>query len=379
MANFLNIHVLQTLPPSLVNRDQSGAPKTAIFGGVSRQRISSQSLKRAVREDMADRFDDIDMGSRTRRPLELVGNRIQDITAERGEKWDLEKTIEAVTRFFKTAGFTVKPVDKKNDDEDELDDGPLYPRLSYALFLSEPQVTAAAEFIVDTDGQARTKDGKKINKKETRRWLKAHNGVPMSLFGRMIADLPEYNVDASVQVAHALGVHPIVPEVDFYTTVDDHNRATNESGGSMMGDIEFASSTFYRYAGVNLDELGSNLGDADLAPRVAAAFADSFITTLPSAKANSFAHYSLPELVYVTVDNRPITLVGAFESPIMDDARTRRQSTENALVSEVERLRDGFGITPRAAWSIGSESESLGETISLPDLTSALESHLTQK
>ena len=73
MANFLNIHVLQTLPPSLVNRDQSGAPKTAIFGGVSRQRISSQSLKRAVREDMADRFDDIDMGSRTRRPLELVG------------------------------------------------------------------------------------------------------------------------------------------------------------------------------------------------------------------------------------------------------------------------------------------------------------------
>ena len=83
--------------------------------------------------------------------------------------------------------------------------------------------------------------------------------------------------------------------------------------------------------------------------------------------------------MYVTVDNRPITLVGAFENPIMDDARTRRQSTENALVSEVERLRDGFGITPRAAWSIGSESESLGETISLPDLTSALESHLTQK
>ena len=47
---FVDIHAIQSLPPSNVNRDDTGSPKTAIYGGVRRSRVSSQSWKRAIRQ-----------------------------------------------------------------------------------------------------------------------------------------------------------------------------------------------------------------------------------------------------------------------------------------------------------------------------------------
>ena len=49
MSRFLQLHLLTFFPPANLNRDDLGRPKTAIVGGVTRLRLSSQALKRAWR------------------------------------------------------------------------------------------------------------------------------------------------------------------------------------------------------------------------------------------------------------------------------------------------------------------------------------------
>lgn len=50
---YVDIHVLQTVPSSNINRDDTGAPKTAVYGGTTRSRVSSQSWKKAIREGLS--------------------------------------------------------------------------------------------------------------------------------------------------------------------------------------------------------------------------------------------------------------------------------------------------------------------------------------
>ena len=42
---YVDFHVLQTVPPSCINRDDTGSPKTAIYGGVTRARVSSPGVE----------------------------------------------------------------------------------------------------------------------------------------------------------------------------------------------------------------------------------------------------------------------------------------------------------------------------------------------
>src|SRR5215471_2776044 len=69
----IELHILQSFPVSCLNRDDVGAPKTATFGGVTRARISSQCLKRAIRELAQEISPTLFDGKRSRliiRPLE---------------------------------------------------------------------------------------------------------------------------------------------------------------------------------------------------------------------------------------------------------------------------------------------------------------------
>ena len=77
---YLDMHIIQTVPPSCVNRDDTGSPKTAIYGGTTRARVSSQAWKSAMRKMFRDElFVPEKLGSRTKLVLDMVEKEILNI------------------------------------------------------------------------------------------------------------------------------------------------------------------------------------------------------------------------------------------------------------------------------------------------------------
>lgn len=342
MSLVLDIHALHTLPPSNINRDDTGAPKSAVFGGVPRHRVSSQSWKRAIRRDFETTLGADQVGYRTKRVADLVATRIQELTEESGEEWDRERADAAAKNLF--AGAGIKLTDPKLR-EGEVKRGA---ETGYLLFLSPRQIDNAARKMVETDGA-------KPSKKEAQALLDDAHSIDIAMFGRMVADAPDYNVDAAVQVAHAIGIHESEPEFDYYTAVDDIVEDREETGAGMIGTMQMTSSTLYRFATVDMRSLQDNLGDAGAAVESTTAFVNSFITSLPSGKQNSYAHNTVPELVYITVrDTRSLSLVNAFENPVrVEDGTSRREEGARLLASESEQLAANYGFVPVAAFVLG--------------------------
>lgn len=345
MSLIIDIHALHTLPPSLINRDDTGAPKSAVYGGVPRQRVSSQAWKRAIRKDFEDNFDPASVGFRTKHVAELVTRKIQEIG---GEAWDEERAVTEVTQAFKTVKIKLTEPKPKPTEEGEDEAPRQFPETGYLLFLSPRQINNLAQAIVDADGE-------KLRKDEIKKHLNQNHSVDLAMFGRMVADDPAYNVDASVQVAHAIGIHESEPEFDFFTAVDDVVEDRDEVGAGMMGTVQMMSSTLYRYATIDVESLAENLGDRQATVASSIAFLRSFITSLPTGKQNTFAHNTLPELVYVTVrEDRSISLVNAFENPIHADSESgRRLAGAKALAAEESSIESAYGFVPKAAFVIG--------------------------
>ncbi|MCT2287688.1 type I-E CRISPR-associated protein Cas7/Cse4/CasC [Corynebacterium sanguinis] len=350
MSLVIDVHALQTIPPSLINRDDTGAPKSAIFGGVPRQRVSSQSWKRAIRRYFNECGSAESIGARSTRMPEKIARLVQKKAG-----WDEATSIVRTCELFKAAGIktaVVKP--KKSDEEGVETEASQYPRTGYLLFLSPHQVEKAADLIIATDGG-------KIEKKAAKEALNGDNSVDVAMFGRMVADDASFNVDAAVQVAHALGIHASSPEFDYFTAVDDLAAEGQETGAGMIGTVQMMSSTLYRYASVNVDGLEENLGSAEAAREAAVHFIDAFAKSLPTGKLNTFANQTLPELVYVAVrDTRPVSLVNAFEEPIeTGSASGRRQAAAQALADEESQIEKAYGFVPVAAFvaSLGDLSE----------------------
>ncbi|MDO5645751.1 MAG: type I-E CRISPR-associated protein Cas7/Cse4/CasC [Dermabacter sp.] len=341
MTLVLDIHALQTLPPSNINRDDTGAPKSAIFGGVPRQRVSSQSWKRAIRQDFEDTLGAEAVGYRTKHVADLIEKEIIALTEANGEAWEAERAQAATKNLFSVAGIKLTDVPAKEDT-------PAHAVTGYLLFLSPRQIANAARALVESDGA-------KPSKKEARALLDQEHSIDIAMFGRMVADAPDYNVDASVQVAHAIGIHESEPEFDYYTAVDDVVEDREETGAGMIGTMQMMSSTLYRFATVNLDALEANLGDHHATVEAALAFVRSFITSLPTGKQNSYAHNTVPELVYVAVrDTRSLSLVTAFEEPVRaSDGASRRLEGATRLAKEATALENDYGFTPKAAFVIG--------------------------
>ncbi|GAB3622655.1 type I-E CRISPR-associated protein Cas7/Cse4/CasC [Mariniluteicoccus endophyticus] len=308
MTTYLEIHAIQNVPPANMNRDDTGAPKTATYGGVVRGRVSSQSWKRAMREAFNRDLDPMDVGRRSKQVVRLM---MDAIVRRRPE---LEERAEALA----TAAFEVaklKPSKAKKGDAAVAEMG-------YLLFLSQRQIEAVADVIV---ANADAGDDKALRAALTaakvRDLFDTQHSVDIALFGRMVADAPDLNVDAACQVAHALGVHEVVPEYDYFTAVDDVVREAEETGAGMIGTVEFFSSTFYRYAVVNLDQLQTNLGDDKAVGLALQAFVKAFVESMPTGKQNTFANGTRPSAVMVTIGSgQPASLVGAFEEPVKDSA-----------------------------------------------------------
>jgi len=370
MSLIVDIHALQTIPPSLINRDDTGAPKSAVFGGTPRQRVSSQSWKRAIRKFFEDNFDPEQIGDRSKRLPEKIARKLEDAGLEQAE------AISRTEQLFKAAKIktSVQKISKK-DIENGVEANP-YPETGYLLFLSQHQIDRAVSELLERNGE-------NLKKNEAEEILDTRHSVDMSMFGRMVADDAAYNVDASVQVAHALGIHASAPEFDFFTAVDDLAEEGEETGAGMLGTVQMMSSTLYRYATVNVDSLAENLDSRENAFQATEQFIDAFIKSIPTGKINTFANQTLPELVYITVrDSRPISLVNAFESPVeATESASRREVGAQKLAEEAHDIETVYGFAPRAAFVLGigeltKPFQNLAETITLPDLKNKISDEL---
>lgn len=308
---YVDINVLQTVPASNINRDDSGSPKTAVYGGVVRSRVSSQSWKRAIRLAFKRESDGAEWlnSHRTKKAAQLLAKKLQEKDPNLNEDTSLNKAVEV----FKAAGVKTSK-DKKSG---EMLTGAL-------LLISNGQLDKLADYATDHD---------ELDKKKLKKILTGDQSLDLALFGRMVADDPELNVDASSQVAHAISTHEIVPEFDYYTALDD-DQASDNSGSAMIGTIEYNSSTLYRYANVNVNELVNNIG-TDLAVKGIELFIKDFVMTMPNGKQNTFANKTLPQYVMVTIrKDTPVNLVSAFEEPV--------KSRNGYVEASIKRLEEEY-------------------------------------
>ena len=337
MSTYVDIHIIQSLPPSCVNRDDSGSPKSAVYGGVRRLRVSSQSWKRATRLYFNDLLDAKDVGVRTKRVVEVLAERITEDAPELAG--DAAALAEGV---FKAARIKLSPPRGKKDAPQES---------GYLLFLSTSQIARLAGLAI-----ASARDGGALDAKTVKRIFKEAHAVDIALFGRMVADDTDLNVDAACQVAHAISTHAAENEYDFFTAVDDDKSRSEEedAGAGMMGTVEFSSATMYRYATVNLDMLVENLGDGDAALRALEVFIKGFCLSMPTGKQNTFANRTLPEAVVVSVrDDQPVSLVGAFEKPIRtNEADGYLARSVGALAEHARAIEDNYGLKPLAGFVV---------------------------
>jgi CRISPR system Cascade subunit CasC len=327
----LEVHILQTVAPCNLNRDDMGSPKDALFGGFRRARISSQAQKRAVRVAFKDwlLLSEEERAVRTKRLVEEL------LRSRRLEGVEEGLARRAVENALNALGFGVK-------------EG----RTEYLFFLGNRELDALAKKIRENletlSGEVKDKKKAKVPnglKKALEPVLDGGKAVDLALFGRMLADRPELGKDAAAQVAHALSTHKVDRQIDFYTAVDDLNPK-EETGAEMMGYVEFYSATLYRYAVVDLEKLLENLqGNEDLAIKGALAFLEAFVRTLPSGKQNSFAAHNPPLFVaFRAGEGMPRNLATAFERPIRprEDVPLSRLSAE-ALMKEWARFDQVYG------------------------------------
>ena len=341
---YIDFHIIQTVPPSCVNRDDTGRPKTAVYGGANRARVSSQAWKHAMRSMFTDIFSEEQIGFRTKYAVSLIAAELKKngLTDEKAEKI----AVEALTK----AG--VKVNEKKANTTGAL------------FFISSTQAKALAELAA-----AGEKDAKAFKDA-----LKAFPSVDIALFGRMVADDNNLNIDASAQVAHAISTHAIQNEYDYFTAVDDYKQ-DDHSGAGHLGTMEFNSATLYRYATVNVNELSKNVGeDAAIAVR---GFAEAMIRSMPTGKQNSYANGTLPDLVYVTVrTDQPVNLCGAFEKPLSSSDGYVKKSVE-ALFSYAASVYEDYCDAPVKSFVVGTDAVCGAEKVNLNTLLDAIEKAVT--
>jgi CRISPR system Cascade subunit CasC len=380
MKTLVEIHVLQNFAPSNLNRDDTGAPKDAFFGGTRRGRVSSQCGKRALRHYFGEKMRDgvfsaDDLAVRTKR----VYQAIVDALAGRRDAAEARAKAETALSYVKIS---------KAKDADKT---------QYLLFLGRREIAALADAIDqywDSIGEAeepQAEDGagkkKAKSKKDTARSAPKHvkdqietifNGgkaLDVALFGRMLADMPEKNQHAACQVAHAISTHAVEREFDFYTAVDDL-KPEDTAGADMMGTVEFNSACYYRYAVVDWEKLVANLqGDADLAANGLRVFLQGFVLAEPTGKQNSFAAHNPPEFVAVSVcrNAAPRNFANAFETAIRakpGESLTRKSA--EALATKASLLETAYprmgqtfvlNVAQAEAGSLGTDKASLDDIL----------------
>jgi CRISPR system Cascade subunit CasC len=349
----IEIHILQNFAPSNLNRDDTGSPKDAEFGGHRRARISSQCQKRAER---------LYFQKQELIPAENCAERTKRLVRQTADR--LEKDGKDRAAAERAATVAVKAVLPKTAAENGSE-----AKTPYLLFLGRDEIRRFTELVKKhfdvlaaplpeqaQPAQAEAPDRRRGRgrtaapatresalpegfAKAAKELLDGGKAADLALFGRMLADMPEQSIDAACQVAHALSTNRIHHvEMDYYTAVDDL-KPEDKTGADMIGTVEFNSSCFYRYANLDIEQLTTNLqGDSELAKKAVAAFLQAFIHAIPTGKQNTFAAHNPPSLVFAIVrDGQPVSLANAFIKPVTP------QSEESLIGKSIEALDDFYG------------------------------------
>lgn len=325
MNKFVQLHLLTSYPPANLNRDDLGRPKTAMMGGANRLRVSSQSLKRAWRT--SDTFQQAltdHVGTRTKE----MGVRVYQALIEKGVKdkyaKDWAKAIAGVFGKLKSAKKS------KNDDESG---GSIELEIEQLAHFSPEEQQAIDQLVLElaASGEAPSDTQLALLREQ-------HTAADIALFGRMLAASPKFNTEAAAQVAHAISVHKVTVEDDFFTAVDDLNNGDEDVGAGHMGETEFAAGLFYLYVCVDRELLVENLsGDQALADQTLAALIRSAATVAPTGKQNSFASRARASYIRCECGNtQPRSLSVAFLKP------TSGQNMLTEAIKALEKTRENM-------------------------------------
>lgn len=367
----IEVHMLQNHAPSNLNRDDTGSPKEAVFGGYKRARISSQCLKRSIRRSEVFQGQlEGKLANRTRRLPELVRASLTKASLS-DEMADIGAS--------KASGFgTEKGAEQKKNQSGHF-------RTAQTMFLTDADVEAVCKVIADAASSASdAKSFEKVSAKDLQKQAEDNGFRPISvdvgLFGRMVTSEAFVDVEASSQFAHAISTHKIDHEFDYYTAVDDLERAADDEAGAgadMIGDVEFNSACYYKYFNIHVDGLVDNLTgkafdknrkisaeDDSNARKTAAKAARTLIEAAcritPSGKQNSFAAHQLPSLVWVEIrnENLPVSYANAFCSPVDPKSREGLENeSANSLKQECEALAEMYGLQARKRLLLAKNGE----------------------
>ncbi len=319
MSRFLQLHLLTSYPPANLNRDDLGRPKTAKMGGSDRLRVSSQSLKRTWRtSDLFQRALAGHVGTRTK----MLGLQVFDALNRGGvgEKKAKQWAQAIADQFGKL----------KKDEKDKPLSGLEIEQLVH--------ISPAEQQAVDALVQVLLTEQREPEKEELDLLRQEEMAADIALFGRMLASKPAFNIDAACQVAHAISVHPVTIEDDYFTAVDDLNTGNEDAGAAHIGETGFAAGLFYSYICINKELLIENLnGNEALAGQVMAALVEVATKVAPQGKQNSFGSRAYASYVLAeTGDQQPRSLSVAFLKPIGG------QDYQTAAIEQLQRQQKNF-------------------------------------
>nr|WP_255511237.1 type I-E CRISPR-associated protein Cas7/Cse4/CasC [Zobellella iuensis] len=322
------MHLLTSYAPSNLNRDDLGRPKTARMGGTERLRVSSQSLKRNWRiSELFEQALGEHIGTRTKRLGIEVFNQLTELgVAEKQAKaWSAE-----------IAGVFGK--NKKDSLEIEQ------------LAHISPEEMQAVNQLVKTLAE----ENRAPEKEDLALLRRNATAVDIAMFGRMLASSPEFNCEAACQVAHAISVHGVAVEEDYFTAVDDLNRGDTDLGASHIGEAAFAAALFYSYICIDKELLVNNLGgDLALADKAIAALVEASVKVSPKGKQNSFASRAYSSYVLAEKgEQQPRSLSVAFLKPIAGE--NQAEDAVRALQRQVENFDKVYGACADARYAVNA-------------------------
>ncbi|MDO4671129.1 MAG: type I-E CRISPR-associated protein Cas7/Cse4/CasC [Aerococcus sp.] len=347
---FVEVHALQSVPPSCINRDDMGSPKTALYGGATRARVSSQSWKHAMRVMFTEEFPEEQLGVRTKKLEDIVKNRLEE--GDNSESQLYLKIIKKVIPDNNVLMFIGKTaidelVNKYSDIMDK-----------YNSYLNDM-----------TKKKAQEKAAEEIVKV-----IKSNGSIDISLFGRMVANTPQLNVDACAQVAHAISTHAVENQFDYFTALDDVMDSDN-AGAAHLDTAEFNSSTLYRYTTVAIHDFNSKIKSIDSIDLgyIVKKYVEAFIKSMPTGKQNSYANRTLPSTVLVTFrTDQPINLVGAFEKPVVSDRGYMEESVER-LANQYKNYSSMFGSPEKSLLLSQSSNEKFDQVTDVENFDKLLD------
>ena len=385
--NFVNFHVLISHSPSNLNRDDMGMQKTAIFGGVKRTRISSQSLKRAIRKSEYYCQHLGQPSIRTRELSQLI-DKMKEELKNKYDKETIEFAMKCLCSSDKKKDKNQNQEEKSKDEKEKENDKEDSKTSGAVIAWANSEIEFICKQIQNTEVNSKEiskEKKKKVNNKKSDEELKVlvyqskiksklknykeqlnqaiSKSTDIALSGRMTTSGIMTPVDGSLAVAHAITTHSVDSEIDWFTAVDDlkQEEDSEDKGSAHLDTTEFSSGVFYRYASLNLTQLQENLGNENNrseALEIASHVLHLLATVTPSAKQTSFAAHNLADFALVSLSHQPLSFANAFEIPVKLKHGLLKPSVYKLLKYQQE-IKDAYGLKedPTAFYSVQSFSK----------------------